>query len=107
MLTKEQFIKSLTELKQLEEDIEKVHLALRKLDPDFGGFYICRLSTLVVDLLQSSMNDKVEDISYFIYELDYGKKWKKGTYTDKDKKDIKLKTMEDLYNLLIKNNKTK
>ena len=26
---------------------------------------------------------------------------------NKNKKDIKLKTMEDLYNLLIKNNKTK
>ena len=105
MLTKEQFIKSIIELKQIEEDLEDVHQALQKLDPDFGGFYLSRVSTLVIDLLQSAMNDESEDISYFIYELDWGGKWKKGAYTDKDKKDIKLKTIEDLYNLLIKNNK--
>jgi hypothetical protein len=102
MLTKEKFIRALTELKSLEEDIDNVHVALQKLDPDFGGFYLSRVSTLIVNLLKDAMNDKYDYIDYFIYELEYGKKWKKGMITDKNKKDIKLQTAEDLYNYIIK-----
>lgn len=101
MITKERFIITLTELKQLDEDIEGVHKALKKLDSDFGGFYIGRLSTLIIGLLEASTNDTDSFLSYWIYELDWGKKWKKGTVTSKEGKDIKLKTMDDLYNYII------
>lgn len=101
MLSKQDFIKTMIELKKLDEDIRDVDLALKKLDPDFGGFYISRCTTLIVDCLKSAMNDKDDWISYYIYELEWGNKWKKGTVTD-NKKDIKLKTLDDLYNYIIK-----
>jgi len=105
MLSKPKFIKFIKELQSIELDIEGVHKALQKLDPDFGGFYLSRVNTLIVKLLQESVNDQEEWISYWIYELDYGKKWRKGTVTDKNKKDIKLQTAEDLYNYIVENNK--
>lgn len=101
MITKERFIKTLRELKQLETDIENVHKALKQLDPDFGGFYLSRVSTLIIDLLQASMDDKYEWISYFIYELNWGKTYHKKSISDKDGNNIKLKNVGDLYNYLI------
>ncbi len=105
MLSKEKFVKAINELQSIETDIEAVHKALQKLDPDFGGFYLSRVNTLIVQLLQDAAEDKYEYVSYFIYELDYGKKWHKGCITDKNKKDIKLQTAEDLYNYIVENNK--
>lgn len=105
MLTKKQFIKLLTDFKQIEEDINNVDKALKKLDPDFGGFYLSRVSTLITDALKAAMNDEYDYIGYWVYELDYGSKWKKGTITTKEGKDIKLKTAEDLYDYIIKTSK--
>lgn len=60
----------------------------------------------LVTLLATIFNDKPDWIGYYIYELDFGKKWKKEMVII-DKKDIKLKTHSDLYNLLTSNyNKT-
>ncbi len=102
MLNKDKFTKAITELQLLEQDIECVHNALKKLDPDFGGLYLSRVSTLIVSVLKDAMDDKYDYIDYFIYELEYGKKWKKGTITASNGKDIKLQTVEDLYNYLKK-----
>jgi len=100
-LTKKRFINYITTLKLIESDLHKVHIAFKKLDPDFGGFYLSRFSTLIIKVLQDAMQDKYDYINYFIYELDYGKKWKKGMITRKNGEDVKLKTPEDLYNYLI------
>lgn len=102
MLTKEKFIKMINEFKVLEEDIKNVHIALQKLDPDFGGFYLSRVNTLIVNLFKEAMNDKYDYINYFIYELEYGKKWKKGMIIEENKKkDIKLQTSGDLYDYIV------
>lgn len=105
-ITKEYFIKTMQELQSLEKDIENVDKALKKLDPDFGGFYISRCTNLILDILKVAMNDKYEWIDYYIFELDWGSKWHPGTVTEnKGKKDIKLKTLEDLYNYITHQNK--
>lgn len=44
--------------------------------------------------------DKNEWISYFCFELDFGKKYKKGSIKDEFGKDITLATFDDLYTLL-------
>lgn len=45
--------------------------------------------------------DSSDWISYYIYELNWGESWKEGMVTDKNGKDIPLKTTKDLYNLLL------
>lgn len=41
-------------------------------------------------------------IEYFAYDLDFGKKYEDGMIKDADDSIIKLATIEDLYNVLIK-----
>lgn len=103
-ITLEQFTKLMVEFKQLLEDEREVHVALQKLSPDFGGFYLSRYSELFLEMLKLLTDDGESDwIGYYIYELEWGKKYHKGCITDKNKKDIPLKTIKDLYNII--NNK--
>lgn len=44
----------------------------------------------------------MSDIEYFVYELDFGKKYRDGMVTDGKGNYIRLATVVDLYNLLIK-----
>lgn len=44
----------------------------------------------------------IDDITYFMWELDFGRKWKSGMVT-KDGVDIPLRTAEDLWELLTEN----
>ena len=54
----------------------------------------------VVFLLHKLLNDAVENIDYFIYELDYGRKYESGMITDENEKDIDFSTAEKLYDYL-------
>ena len=54
----------------------------------------------VVFLLRKLLNDAVENIDYFIYELDYGRKYESGMITDENEKDIDFSTAEKLYDYL-------
>lgn len=55
-----------------------------------------------VALLTTIMNDReCEWISYWVFELDCGKKYEPGTVKEADGSVIPLATIEDLYQLLI------
>lgn len=101
-LNKKDFINSMKELKKIIDDVHNVDDALRKLDPDFGGFFISRVINVNFHLLKNIFNDKDDWIEYYVYELNWGKSWKKGMITSKEGDDIKLKTLSDLYKILIK-----
>jgi len=102
MLDKEQFIKIMTEFKLLRDDLDNAHNALKKLDEDFGGLHLGRVDDLILNVLKTVMDDKENDwIGYYIYEIEWGQKYKDG-YVEQNNKNIKLKTFEDLYNILTK-----
>lgn len=52
--------------------------------------------------LKKEFNDKDNWISYWMWELDFGEKWKPGMVVAKDGTDIQLKTVDDLWNILVK-----
>jgi hypothetical protein len=62
-----------------------------------------------IDLLKRLTNDVNDEgneyswIEYFIYELDFGKKYEEGKVTSYGD-NIRLKTSSDLYALLVNNN---
>jgi hypothetical protein len=60
------------------------------------------LANNFITLLEDYFQDKSEWIGYWIYELNYGRDYKPGMITI-DGNDFKLKTEEDLYNLLMEN----
>lgn len=59
------------------------------------------MATSVVELLEIAIGSNSDWISYWIWELDYGEKYKDGWITDENGNNIKMKTVEDLYNFLI------
>jgi hypothetical protein len=99
------FITMIGELRMINEAENELNKAFKNFEPDFN--YICfgRYETLVVKALEFAFKDESSWISYFIYDLEFGKKWHKKCVTDKNGKDIPLKNANDLYNLLISDNK--
>ena len=55
----------------------------------------------VVALLSAATEDKDEWISYYLFELDCGKKYEDGMIKNADGSNIKLRTIQDLWNLLV------
>ncbi len=105
-MNKQQFTKHLTRLVELKKGVEKIEDVIREstiTDVFTGGLLgIGWYEDLLINILEDAMEDTSRNISYWIYELEMGKEWKKGTITDVDGKDIKLKTINDLYRELIK-----
>lgn len=99
-MNKDQFIKTMTDLKALCDDLDNAHKALKRLDPDFGGLYLSRATQISLDILHIAMEDTSNWISYFIYDLEWGKGWHRGVVKSKCGKDIRLKTFEDLYKIV-------
>lgn len=58
----------------------------------------------VVDLLAIVTHDEDEWISYWVYELDCGRKYKDRMITASDGTNIRCKTIRDLWNIIIENN---
>lgn len=68
-------------------------------DTTVGGF---------IDFMEAVFNDKSEWISYWIYELDYGRKYTEGSITIEEngvKRTVPLKTTKHLYKVLVDNMK--
>ena len=100
ILTLPEFVAHMSKLKVLEGDLDNADKAMRVLSPDFGGFYLTRPIEMILSILKSAMGGEKGDwIGYFIYELDWGAKWKAGMITVNGT-DTKLATLEDLYNFL-------
>ena len=105
LITKEEFVDILNRLRESSDWVDKVDALFRKsrenVECDFcngAGLQISH-EPIVVNLLQKIMGDKGEDISYFIYELDYGRDYEPGYVTD-DNGIVDMGTPEALYELL-------
>ncbi len=74
---------------------------------DCSFFPYSKYEAMMIKLLSIIMEDESGWISYFIYELEFGEKYEDGdiTATDKDGKEvmIPMKTIDDLYQVLIDN----
>ena len=100
LMTKKEYCDALNEFKAIEDDIQGVHKAMKKLSPDFGGFHISRYNTLILKLIEKAVGDKDEWTGYFIYELDWGKEATAGGVIDQYKKKWKLDKAGKVYDLI-------
>ena len=106
-LSKEEFVDIINRLKEASDLVEKVEELFRNsrenIDCDYCNAAGLQISHegIVVDLLQKLMHDELdENISFFIYELEYGKKFKQGDVMDGDR-PIDMETAEKLYDYLV------
>jgi len=101
-MNKELFIKTMEQIKELVREQDAFNDVLSHIDPEFGGGYIySKPINILSDLLKSLMNDKYDNISYYMWELNFGDNYEDGMITDQNNNIIPLKTPEDLYNLII------
>ena len=105
-MKKEQFIKTIEALQKQYEHDERVCDLLSEAYPEstIMPYDNSIIINQILDFLKSEFNDQEDSIiEYFIYELDYGKKYKKGMVTDSDGSEIELKTANDLWDYLVNN----
>lgn len=105
-LTKREFIDILNRLREATELVDKVEKLFRdsrdNLECDFcngAGLQVSH-EGIVVKLLEKLMQDSIGNISYFIYELDYGREYQEGCISDKSG-NIDISTPEKLYDYLV------
>ena len=108
MITREEFIDIIEKLREIDGFVKETNDKARKLNDaiisDFFNASSLSISheNIVVRLLENMFNDE-EIISWWLYELDYGRKFKKGYLKDGDGKNIDVSTPEKLYDYLIEN----
>ena len=105
MISKEEFIRIINRLKETDEIKNKVNEIIRNSTDsmisdytDAGSLMICH-EDIVLKLLEKMFND-TDILSYWLYELDYGKKYKAGCISDENG-DIDIATPDKLYDYLI------
>ena len=102
-MTKDLFTETISEIAKQHNHDRKCAEAFKVFLPnDYTSNYDNHwLQNQLVKILQLEMNDNTEHswIEYFMYELDFGRKWKKGNVIIKGK-NVPLKNSHDLWDLL-------
>lgn len=114
-MKKETFVKIMTAVKlseekanQMEDDIFKILAKYKRDNFVYSGFLYEQLCDLelqesILEILKNEFDDHSEWIEYFVYELAWGSKYEDGWIKDENGNNIVLRTLEDLYDLLIEN----
>lgn len=106
IITKEEFIEYVKSLQNLNDFQKGVIDLARKYDPyaDLGIMEYPNCADELLTLLEKIMHDTDKWISYFCYEIDFGREWEPGMcWADDDITEIPLQTIEDLWNVLTLN----
>lgn len=108
MISKEKFCNIISQLKETNDFVDEVNRKAKELHNNIANDFFDAMSLsisheeLVVQLLEEIFDDS-DMISWWIYELDYGRKYKKGCIQDADGKNINVSTVEKLYDYLVAN----
>lgn len=103
-MSKESFCEVMDNYKSMFNFTDEMNELFDKYKMD-GNIYPPMCTETVIDLLEFIFNDKNQWISYWIFELEFGKRYEDGDVKDADGSNIPLKTVEDLYDLLVRNMK--
>lgn len=104
IMNKESFCKVMDDYKSMFNFTDEMNELFDKYKMD-GNIYPPMCTETVIDLLEFIFNDKNQWIKYWIWELGFGADYEDGDVKDPDGSIIPLKTMENLYDLLVKNMK--
>ena len=109
ILSEQEFVDILNRLREasdLQEQVDKLFRNSREnIENDFCNAAALQISheSTVVFLLKKMLHDEYEYIDYFVYELDYGRKYEAGMITDENGQDIDIHTPELLYDFISNN----
>ena len=102
MISKKQILKdTITFLKARKVAQREYQEAFEKFYEDsYAPMVEGECESVIVELLETFLGDESGDISYWIYELNFGEDATEDTLEDKDGTPIPIKTIDDLYNLI-------
>ena len=109
MLTKNQFIEYLDRIKTTYKKEDDLSQAIEKACDDncrVIGLYSSECATMI-ELLSLAMGLEVglrdgNILEYFVYDLNFGKEYSEGCYTEMDGTPIDISTTEKLYEYILK-----
>lgn len=106
MLSKKTFVEAIEKLKAMEDAEQALYDASDSCVRLYEWKPYSDLLEIYVKLLEEAMKVEIDerygsDISYFIYELEFGKKWKPNYVTDSNGNSIDMSTAEKLYDYLV------
>lgn len=94
-----------TVLEKIQEDSDnaaRLSTIFRSMNNDFvDGAAFCNpdLTSLIIRLLDMSFGETCDWVSYWVYELDFGRNYTDDSIYDLDGEPVPLKTIENLYDL--------
>lgn len=106
MISKKEFVEIIERLKNYNDlqdkidDLFKSNIDNKEMDFMNAGSICIGHESVVVELLENMFDTDM--ISCFIYELNYGKKYKAGCVLDENMNEIDLSTAEKMYDYLVK-----
>lgn len=108
-LTKEEFVRFVNQIKTTSKRDDDLSVAIEKAC-NHGcrvvGLYSEEIST-IVSILSLAMGVELQRdgniIEYFIWDLDFGKDYEEGYYTEEDDTPIDISTAEKLYDYIVRN----
>ena len=103
-MSKESFCEVMDNYRSMFDFTDEMNDLFDKYKMD-GNIYPPMCTETVIDLLEFIFNDKNQWISYWVFELEFGKQYEDECIKWEDGEVIPLKTAEDLYDLLIRNMK--
>lgn len=105
MIDKNLFIKSIQAIQKNNDYYNEINSINRKYQLDFTDYYPPQLETELITVLDSCFPDSDNLVDYWIYELKFGTEWKPNMVINSNGKDVKLQTIDDLWNALISDKK--
>lgn len=103
VLSFQDFKEVMNEWQKVREYQDEINAVLNKVGG--GAIYVPDCSWALQVTLETMFCDdpmSMSNIEYFVYGLDFGKKYRDGMVTDGEGNYIKLATVADLYSLLTK-----
>lgn len=96
------FIDAMTAIKkQIDIDDECTEAFQKILPTDFvSGYNNGAIISKLIEIIELDLDDKDKMIQYFIFELEWGHKYKDGMVTDEKGDNIKLELLTDLWEYL-------
>ena len=110
MINKKKFVEIINKLKATNDFVNNVNDGAKNLreilDPSFIDFFefgslIIAHNDIVIELLEDMFHDS-DMINWWINEIDFGRKYEKGSVSEADGTIIDVSTAEKLYDFLVK-----
>lgn len=104
IISKEKFCEIIRKMQKMDEFIKKTNDLIRELhdvvDTDFYQADILCMGYKEIGVELLEMMFSTDDLSYFIYELDYGKNYEPGSIT-LDGKELVMDSPESFYDTMV------